>query len=278
MITSSRHDKVRDIRRKKILGFIFGAVLLILIFRSPVEHVLSGILQYIARPFFTIENSVRDVFSEYSYVLTTKNSLLKENARLNDTLELTALDAYSREILRKENDELKIALHRNPGRAMILARVLANPGFAPYDSLIIDVGNADGLTAGMKVFIDGDFVIGEVSSVFARSAVVTLYSSSGSELPVTIHQSATSSIPAIAYGIGGGNFRSTLPKGIDIKKGDIIDIPSIAPQYIGVVDGVTKLSGSSLQEVYFTLPINIFTLRYLYIATAEEIAPQETPQ
>ncbi len=271
MITSSRHDNERKAKRKKILGIILGGVFLVLIFHSPVEGVLSNIFQFISRPFFVIENNTREKISAYSYLLSSKNSLLEENKRLKDALDLVAIEAYSREALRKENDELKLMLGRHTGRTILLARVLANPGRAPYDTLIIDAGSADGLALNMRVFVGGDFVIGEVTRLFAHSAMVTLYSSDGNELPVTIQKTGTSSVPTIGYGIGGGNFRSILPKGLNIIPGDLVDVPAIATQYAGVVNGVKKSEGSSLQEIYFKLPLNIYTLRYVYIATNEEV-------
>lgn len=271
MITSSRHDKERKDLRKKRLGIFLGAVLLILIFRSPVEGFLSGIFQYIARPMWVVKNTTGDFFSQYVYIFQSKNLLYEENARLKNSLDLVALEAYSREQLRKENEELKLMFARQTGRTLLLARVLANPGRAPYDTFVIDAGESDGLREGMKVFVDGDFVIGEISRIFNKSAVVTLYSSDGSELPVTIEKMGTSSIPTIGYGIGGGSFRSILPKGAEVAVGDTVIIPSIAPQYLGTIDAVVRADGSSLQEVYFKLPINIYALKYVYIATAEEV-------
>ena len=141
--------------------------------------------------------------------------------------------------------------------------VLATPGRSSFDTLIIDAGDVDGVFVGMRVFTDGDFVIGEVSIVFHHSAVVTLYSTPGTELSVTV---GTSSIPAISYGQGGGNFLVTLPKGVPVHAGDMVDIPALAPEYAGVVDAVERPKGSSLQNIYLKWPANMNDLKWVYLA------------
>ena len=270
MITSFRHDNERKAKRKKILGILLCTSLLLLIFRTPVSLYLSNGVHIVARPLLVVEAYFSDMFAGTFYFFASKQSLAEENARLTSALDLVLLESYSREMLRRENEELKSALLRHEGKNLLVARVLASPGVgAPYDSLVIDVGESDGLALGTRVFIDGDFVIGEITQLFMRSAVVTLYSSSGNEIAVTV---GTSSIPTIAYGVGGGNFRIVLPRGLDIVVGDIVDIPSLSLEYAGVVDAVRKNEGSSLQDIFFKLPINMHSLRFVYILAPESMS------
>ncbi len=270
MITSFRHDNERKNKRKKILGILLGIALLLLVFRTPVSNYLSGGVHVVARPILVVKAYVAEMFSGTFYFFATKQSLAEENTRLTAALDLVLLEAHSREILRKENEELKYALLRHEDKNLLVARVIASPGVgAPYDSLVIDVGEGDGLALGTRVFIDGDFVIGEITQIFMRSAVVTLYSSSGNEIAVTV---GTSSIPTIAYGVGGGNFRIVLPKGLDIAVGDIVDIPSLSLEYAGVVDAIRKSDGSSLQDIFFRLPSNIHSLRFVYVMAPESMS------
>jgi cell shape-determining protein MreC len=115
----------------------------------------------------------------------------------------------------------------------------------------------------MEVFGDGDFKIGEVTRVFARSAVVSLFSTPDTELSVSI---GTSSVPAIARGAGGGNYRVTLPKSAEVNIGDAVEIPALAPTFAGVVDAIDRPEGSSLQTIFIKLPFNLFTIRWVYLA------------
>jgi cell shape-determining protein MreC len=115
----------------------------------------------------------------------------------------------------------------------------------------------------MEVFGDGDFKIGEVTRVFARSAVVSLYSTPDTELSVMI---GSSSVPAIIRGSGGGNFRATLPKGAEVAVGDAVEIPALAQEYVGVIDAIVRPEGTSLQTVFIKLPFNLFTQKWVYLA------------
>lgn len=272
MITSFRHDNEKKIRRNKMLGVFLVLILFILIFRTPVEEKFAGVFHFIARPFFGAANSVTDSLSSTRAYFSSKRSLLEENARLQDALDMVSAESYSREVLRSENESLKSVLGRHSDRPLLLARVLASPGRAPYDTLIIDAGKNLGVSVGTPVLVDGDFAVGEVTQVFAESAIVTLYSSSGNELPVTI---GSSSIPTIAYGVGGGNFRIVLPRGVPIVEGDVIEIPTLAPLFAGVVDAVNKQGSGSLQEIYFKWPMNVHTLRFVYLL--DHSAPSAVP-
>lgn len=268
-LTGFRHDRDRVQRRKRLLGILLGCTLLVLVFRTPVEGALATLMQFIARPFFVVANTTGEHLGGYAYLFRSKESLADENKRLKDALDLVAVEAASREMLRAENDYLKSVLGRHSDRSFLLARVLASPGSSPYDTLIIDAGADDAVIPGMSVYVDGDFIIGEVTRVFGGSAVVTLYSSSGNEFPVTI---GTSSVPVTAFGVGGGNFRVVLPKGIEVFPGDIVEVPSFAPTYAGVVDAVKRPEGSSLQEIFFSWPGNMNALRYVYLDTKEGAA------
>lgn len=261
-LTSFRHDKERVRRQKHLL--VIGAcfVVLLLLLRTPIEGVFASVIHTTFRPLLVLKESVRDTVSSYAYIFSSKKSLMEENARLTDALDLVAVESFSREALRRENDEFKKILGRYPERSLILARVLATPGTSIYDTLIIDIGSSEGVSVGTSVYADGDFLLGEVTQVFRYSAVVTLYSSSGNEQHAVIGATST---PAIAYGVGGGNFRMILPKGVDVKEGDLVEIPALAPTYLGSVDAIVRSPGSSLQELHFRWPFNLSALRYVYL-------------
>ncbi len=266
MITSFRHDNEKKIRRKKILGVFFVLFLIILIFRTPVEAKFAGIFHFVAAPVFSVASRASDSLASTRAYFSSKRALLDENTRLKDALDLVSIESYSHDVFVRENETLKSALGRNSERPLLLARVLASPGRAPFDTLIIDAGESLGITPSTPVLVDGDFVIGEVTKVFSESSVVTLYSSSGNELQVTV---GSSSIPTTAYGVGGGNFRIVLPRGLPVAEGDVIEIPSLSPLFAGIVDAVSKQGSGSLQEIFFKWPMNIQTIRFVYLLERE---------
>ena len=263
MITSFRHDNARRHKRRQFFGALAVFLLTIFFARGPLEGPLAGVLHAIGRPLWSLEGSAMDHFGGVTALFRSKYSLEEENKKLQDSLDLVAAEAYSRELLRTENEALKTKLGRSPEFTLTLARVLVAPPLSPYDTFVIDAGADHGIVPHMEVFGDGDFKIGEVTRVFARSAVVSLSSTSDTELSVII---GSSSLPVIARGTGGGNFRATLPKGAQVAVGDAVEIPALAPEYVGVVDALLRPEGSSLQTVFIKLPLNLFTLKWVYLA------------
>lgn len=271
MITSFRHDKARTLKRRQLLVALAILMFAVFLVRGPLSNFLGGLLHTLGRPFWGIKISIEDHIGSTVSLFRAKSSLEKENTLLRESLDLVAAEAYSRERLQSENEALKAKFNRNPESNLILARVLASPGVSPYDTLIIDAGTNESLSPGMEVFADGDFKIGEVTRVFRRSAVVTLYSSSDNELIGTLGPDA---LPVSLHGMGGGNFRVVLPRGVSVLVGDVVDIPALLPGYVGVVDAIERSEGSSLQAIFIKLPFNIFTLKWVYVALpVDDYAP-----
>ena len=263
-----RHDKQRRTERRKLLGYFLLCAIILLVFQTSLFNLLSPIFFQIARPLWVAEHSAVNLWMDVRGLFSFKESLVRENRRLSETLDLVSLEAYSREQLRDENERLRGMLSRVSTRSLLLTRVLATPGRSPYDTLFIDAGLEEGLTSGMKVFTDGDFVIGEISRVMKGGATVMLYSSYGNELSVTV---GTSSIPATARGQGGGNFRITLPRGLSVLRGDLVHIPALAPEYVGIVEAVDRPTLGSLQNLYLRWPFNVNELTWVYIAIDSRI-------
>lgn len=264
MTTQFRHDRQRQEQRQKLVGYGILFVLLFVIFRAPIAGVLSSSLFTIFRPIAVLQSSAEGWWGGLRALVTSKELLASENKRLKEALDGVVLEAYSRQELRDENEQLKAMLGRASGRAFVLARVLANPGRSPYDTLLLDAGSDDGVAVGMKVFVDGDFAIGEVEKVTQQGALVTLYSSYGKELPVSV---GSSSVPALAKGEGGGNFRIALPKDVSVSAGDLVHVPALAPEYVAIVTAVDHPEGSSLEDVYIKWPFNMSELTRVYVAT-----------
>lgn len=262
-----RHERQKKAAQRRWLIYAVVLFVALLMLRTPLSGAMSSLLSGIARPFWAGEDSALAWMKETAQLFSDKRSLIRENVRLSETLDLAALEAYSRELLRVENKKLKAALGRAENRELLLARVLATPGHSPYDTLILDIGNTHGLEEGMPVLIDGDFVIGAIGRVTAKSAIVVLASSYGNELSVTI---GTSSLPAIAKGEGGGNLRITLPRGVLISAGDLVQIPAFASQYAGVVDAIERREGGSLQDLYVRVPFNLYELAWVYVDISEQ--------
>lgn len=265
-LSSFRHTHERRRRRRRVAILIIVALVMAYLMRGQLANLASSVLHSAIRPIWEVGNFFEERITDLSVYLKSKQELAKENARLSSALILASAENVSRDLLRAENTLLKERLGRPTEYTLILARVLAAPSRSPYDTLVIDVGEEHGVLPGMKVFGDGDFAIGEITQNFRRSAIVTLYTSSGVTLPVTI---GTSSVPAVAYGWGGGNLRITIPRGLEIAEGTLVEIPALAPEYVGVVIAKESVEGSSMEHLYLALPFNLYELKWVYVAVPQ---------
>jgi cell shape-determining protein MreC len=267
MITSFRHDQREKDRKRRIFAALFVGMVIVFLFRGPLGVFFGGTLHVIGRPFWGVTNFMGDVAGETRALFSSKIALEAENQKLRETLDLVVLDAYGQERLRQENTELQALLLRKPEFSFMLGRVLAAPPLSPYDTLVIDAGTNHGVFVGMEAFTDGDFKLGVVTRVFKRSAVVTLFSSPDNTFPVLV---GTSSVPANIFGVGGGNFRISLPKGVEIAVGDVVETPALQPEYVGVVEAISRPEGSSLQTLFVKTPFSIAKLRWVYLAVPQD--------
>lgn len=268
MIISFRHDEQNRRRRRKILGGIFLIAVLLFLMRGPVANSLGGVLALLGRPFWSLQDLVVLKYNSITTALRSKSALEAENAHLKEILDEVALGAYSRDELRRENDRLKEALGRTSEHTFTLSRILAAPPVSAYDTLLVDAGTDQNIFIGMQAFSQGDFKVGEVTRVWGNTALVSLYSTPETQL--SVHIGATSTIPATAIGIGGGNLRAILPRGVAIAVGDLVSIPALSPSYAGVVDAIDRPEGSSLEAVYIRLPFDIYKEEWLYLATPKQ--------
>ena len=169
--------------------------------------------------------------------------------------------------LKNENADLKNILGRkNNSQKEILATILAKPFFSPYDTLVIDLGSADGIAVGDQVIALGNTYIGKISEVYSHSSKVTLYSSSGETIDVLV---GTSTVEKTATGMGGGNFSLQMPVGSNVNIGDPIIIPSISANIFSTVEKIDSEPTDSFETVLFKNPVNISELQYVEVVPAD---------
>ncbi len=174
---------------------------------------------------------------------------------------LIAATKSDRDALYQENIELKARLGRDARVKRILGAVLLRPPATPYDTLVIDVGEVDGIAAGDTVSAGGTTVIGTVSQVYAHAARVMLYSAPGQKYDALLH----GTVPLAVEGQGGGSLRAQVPAGTTVSLGDVAVLPGIAGGQSAVVSRVEHADGESFITLYFSLPVNVSSLRFVEV-------------
>lgn len=265
---------LRD-NRKKDRGVvkIFGAfILLYLIYffvGTFITESFHGVQRSVATFFGYYDDPVRPI-SENSLIkeLRGENTQLKlllgrtensnEATTTNKVLEATSTSATSTKPIKVK----ALKKLNTPDSTMVLGVILSRPPRTPYDSLIIDIGEDEGLLEGDLVYAERNFVIGEVAEVYAASSIVKLFSSPDQKVDVLIGSSTT---PVIAEGRGGGNFYIKIPKNINVTEGDQIVAPGIREHVFGTAEQVETDDAEAYSHVYFKLPVNIYSLHYVQI-------------
>jgi cell shape-determining protein MreC len=241
----------QDISRKMLVLFFFVLFLggIAVLFQ---QNVLSGISLTLVEP----------LGSDFLKLLKSKRVLVLEHRGLEEKVtELTARGLLVDQ-LEKENIELKGILGRRDSSRALLGVVLARPTVSPYDTLIVDIGEREGVNRGDKVRAYGSIVIGEVEEVYRSASLIKLFSAPGVKSSVIV---GATNILIQAKGRGGGNFIIELPRDVEVQIGDSILLPNIRMQLLGTVEYIEKAPSEPFQTIYFKSTINMGELRFVEI-------------
>lgn len=186
---------------------------------------------------------------------TSNNEILR--AELASTTALVA----DRDALYAENLDLKARLNRNGSKQVLLAGVTLRPPAIPYDTLLVDAGEAEGVVPGALVYASGTTLIGRIGDVYGHSARVVLFSAPGEVYDVLLR----GQVPVQMQGQGSGSFVGQVPAGTKVIEGDTLIFPGIASGLAGVVSHVVTKDGESFETLYAHLPVDPLLLRFVEI-------------
>jgi len=251
--------------RKNSKGkYLLLSLFLVIIFYLGGLFFLTKFSHYAGKPIWWLRNSSTELLSDFSMVIKTKKTLLKENEELKIKLDQINSQYLFYKSLLKENEELKEMLGRQKEspHQFILANVLSKPNLSPYGSLILDIGENYNLKKGDKVVVNEKVLIGEIEKVYSKTATVRLYSFPNENLNVAV---GFDKIIGIAQGKGSGNFEIKFPKDLLFEKEDLITLPDSDLFFLGVVDKIIITPEDPFQTILFKIPVNIFELRWVQI-------------
>jgi len=186
----------------------------------------------------------------------------EENNVLKNKLDALELSAIGSKLLAEENRLLKEVMGRYDEKEITLATVLSKPNHSTYDTLILDVGEKNGIQENDLIMSGDKFAIGTISEVYKNSSKVVLFSNPGNIMQVWI---GSLGISAEAKGKGGGNFEIILPRDIVVSEGDIISVPDMNINILGVVGHIKKDPSDSFQTILFRTPVNTSELKWVQI-------------
>ncbi len=256
-ISNNRRRKRLSPVAALIIAILLCGIVAVLLF----QNAFAGVLWRALVPVFAARDLGASAAGGILGGFGSNVELSAENARLRAALASSSVTVADRNILFIENLDLKARLGRVVASSSVIAAVLLRPPGVPYDTLVIDMGKNSGIREGSLVSAEGSVYIGKISQVYDTSSRVILFSAPGQ----TFQGLLRGSVPMSIVGQGAGSFSGELPTGVAVFAGDPVLLPGIGPAYAARVTAVLHHEGESFQTVYFSLPFNMFSLRFVHV-------------
>lgn len=253
----------KQLKRKKNTTLVIVAIVFVVVFyfRVGIFHGLSYVASVVFHPFLALKNGVSTKFENFSTYLDSKDSLHKqiedlESKRADDEARMANYNTVL-----AENERLKEILNRkDANKALVLAVILGKDNQSLYDTLIIDVGIAEGIALGAKVFALGNIPIGYVAEVHERTSKIVLFSNSEEVTSVVLGDTLFDLV-----GRGGGNFELVLPRDFVLEIGEQVVLPGILPHVVAVVSDIISDPRDAVKKALLISPVNTRVLKFVQV-------------
>lgn len=259
-----QRDNLR--RRRKIrttvgiVGFVFVFIIALNIWKP---NLLSPAVQAIGKPILEAQGGFLGSIGNTWRFLHSKAALVQENNDLKNKIALFNAVVTERDYYKYQNSEIaKIVNRIKSDKQKTFAQIISKPGFSPYDTIIIDAGLDQGLQEGDKVFASDDIILGQIADAYAHTSTVVLYSTAEKETPVLI---GSTTIQAVAFGKGGGNFEIKLPRNTGVTVGDSVVMASTTDKIFGTIQYMNTSATDSFERALFKSPVDISSLSFVSI-------------
>ncbi len=247
-----------QLHKKVLIPFVIFLLLVFSLFFFKKQT--FSLAATIASPVWNLVN--RGVIERFSQSFSSKEKLVMANQKLQN--EVTQLQVFKidRDRLQSENTRLQNVLNRKGNRNLILAGILSKPPLSAYDTFVVDAGTSEGVKNGAKVFMYGNIAIGQVIEVAAHKSKLRLYSSPENNIDVFL---GAGQIPIKVTGMGGGNFKAEVPRGVNVPVDTKVYFPGSNNDMLGVVGHIEQKQNDTFQEIYIKSPVDIWSLQYVEI-------------
>lgn len=213
-------------RRAVLIGLVLiGFVLLTVSFsRGPggAGGIFGTVLDPIQSASSRVFKPVRDLANWFDETMAARG----ERDRLQKELEVARGQAIAGKVAVQENDQLRklVKLDRSSslnGYQPVTASIIARSPTVWYTTVTIDRGSADGVRVNDPV-INGDGLVGRISSVNRGGAVVTLISDSSSAVSAKIVPGGAQGVVRPRVGAPGRMMIEFLDKTRNVGKGQSV--------------------------------------------------------
>jgi cell shape-determining protein MreC len=226
--------------------------------------ILRGPLLAAAAPVWKGSNFFSETLANTFKLIQTKDALIQANQDLGTEVSDERSEINSLTSAAAERDTLLATFGRGATTTGIAASVLVHPPQTAYDVVLIDAGTSLGVASGYRARLPSGAPIGSVTGVSPDDAQVTLSSASGLETNAVLERGQ---VAVKLTGLGGGTFKTDLPKSILVVVGDRVLDPGLRGELVGVVESVSTTPSDSAEHVLIRGVANPSTLRFVLITS-----------
>jgi len=256
-------DKKKKNKKITNIALVIFAVLLIIYFNKGIASGLSQASHFVFKPFVSLGNSIKIKLANSGAYFSSKKFLLLENQSLQNQINSLNADLANHKTIEDENSKLKETLNRkNENKELTLGYILSKPNHSPYDILILDVGENDGIRQGSTLFAYGDIPIGNISEVYPDSSKAILFSTPGEKTEVVISGKDTF---LEMVGRGGGNFEMILPRDFVLESGTSVHLPGVSSYIVARAETIISDPRDAFLKALLVSPVNIQELKFVEI-------------
>ncbi|MCF7815599.1 MAG: hypothetical protein K9M10_01585 [Candidatus Pacebacteria bacterium] len=238
-------------------------VLIVFVVLLVGKEFLRGFSAFIIAPVYEIRQYFAESSATIPMYIRNRTELVQEINALKQQVSAQQGTDVMMAFLRDENEELH-SFFKATSSPRILAGVISRPPYSPYDTLVIDRGENDGITKNAPVYIGSGQTVGYIQTVYKNEAIVSLFSSPGVEATVYIFGP---NIFATARGEGGGVVRLSVPQGVILEKDNVVILPSLDTGVVGKIAHVQSIPTEPEQYGYIASDLSLQSIRLVNIGT-----------
>lgn len=254
----------RTRRRAALLAPGSGPLLLValalIILFFILRTLFPGAVAWLAQPLWGAGDAATSAGGSVAAFFGDKAVIARERDQY--AAQVAALEAENASLRARTLDLARLLGDRTEAAPGILAGVLARPPVSPYDTLVIDQGEASGVRIGQQVTGMGGVPLGTIESVADTSARVLLYSAPGR---VTEGWVGVNRTPVSLEGASAGAFRTNVPRESVVAVGEAVFLPGPGAVPVGTVVRVDTDPSSPRAVIHIRPVANPFSITWVSV-------------
>jgi len=254
--------KNRFSKQGSVLGIVGIVFVLVFIFKLSVPNGVVSLVHGAGDSLWQRQDDIRYDVRGILKLFKSKGSLVAKNQELTDAYEILTRKVIDYELLQIENERLLDLLGRIPSGNYSAASVLLHPHATPFDTLVIDAGSREGVSAGDRIFASDRIYLGVIERSDKDTSRVRLISSPNLETTVVLENSG---IEVTAIGSGGGMIDIEVPRDVSVSIGERVLLPGIKNILVAKVGHTDTHPADAFIQVRAHTPVNIYTIPEIFI-------------